>query len=214
MSTRGGESGLGSLGTELIDWHNLLQGALGSICGSLLGVLGAYALAVWTLRGQLKADRQLLREQEGVSAAGRAKAYLDEISRALFDLLLHVSANGHGRSRADASRAALLESVNRLKAVQPELSVQLPELIACQLRTLPATLTWLTISLLGEERSASSEVEQRYKLVLGILDDLDQYRRDPLNTIKRLRRRRRRGRFKNAVGGGIRSIRRKSPADD
>lgn len=51
-------------------WPNLLQGALGSVFGSAIGVLGAYYVASSSLRKQLALDRRLHRESRSLETAG------------------------------------------------------------------------------------------------------------------------------------------------
>jgi hypothetical protein len=177
---------LGDLWKELSDWNNLLQGALGNLVGSLLGILGAYLLAVRTIQGQLKADRQLLREQEGVAAAGRVRAQLEEISQRLFGLLIGPI------DHADADNSASVElaaSINRLRDIQQELDPALPELLAARLRMLPAALTWVVFQPLTGHHPDVRDVESRYLVIVDLMHDLDLYRRDPLKTLRRLRKR-------------------------
>ncbi len=57
---------------ELTDWHNLLQGALGSLVGSAIGVLGAFWAAASTIKGQLESDRALARDSVSSGAARAA----------------------------------------------------------------------------------------------------------------------------------------------
>jgi hypothetical protein len=48
---------------ELTDWHNLLQGALGSFVGSILGVIGAVLAALWAVQRQIKLQESSARQQ-------------------------------------------------------------------------------------------------------------------------------------------------------
>jgi hypothetical protein len=50
-------------------WSNLLSGAIGSVLGSVLGVIGAYYLAVRTLIKTRENERTLTREQASVDSA-------------------------------------------------------------------------------------------------------------------------------------------------
>lgn len=64
-------------------WSNLFQGAIGSLIGTLVGVLGAYIVARWTTRRELDLQRQEARRREQAEAAER-------LLTALFDLESHV----------------------------------------------------------------------------------------------------------------------------
>jgi hypothetical protein len=72
-----------SITDELTDWTNLVQGSLGSVVGSVLGVLGAFWAARWTIKGQLESDRALARETGRLSAAKDAAVLVNQIERAL-----------------------------------------------------------------------------------------------------------------------------------
>ena len=62
-------------------WDNLLSGALGSILGSVLGVLGAYYLAVRTLTETRKNERILIEVRQAIRHAREA---LSEFRRKSF----------------------------------------------------------------------------------------------------------------------------------
>lgn len=69
-------------------WDNLLQGAIGSVLGSALGVFGAFYAAIHTIRKTQQDERVLLREQVGIMAAGEIGAVLLMVYDSLRQLLL------------------------------------------------------------------------------------------------------------------------------
>ena len=69
-------------------WDSLLQGAIGSVLGSALGVFGAFYAAIHTIRKAQQNERVLLREQVGVRAAGEIGTVLLMMYDSLRQLLL------------------------------------------------------------------------------------------------------------------------------
>jgi len=67
-------------------WSNLLSGAIGSVLGSVLGVAGAYFLAVRTLFKTKENERLLIREQASVDSAGDIAVALIEFHDGLNEL--------------------------------------------------------------------------------------------------------------------------------
>lgn len=70
----------------LTDWPNLLQGGVGSVHGSALGVLGAYGAAAFTLGRQRRNDRRQFSEHRGVEAAAGVAHTIDDLNANLLRL--------------------------------------------------------------------------------------------------------------------------------
>lgn len=184
---------------ELTDWHNLLQGGVGSLLGSLIGVLGAYVLAVRTIRGQQRADRELAREQQGVEAAGQLARSLGHVDDALRSVKSHLAVYGE-LPPEDSLRYSLVPRVDEfgedLRSVDP----LIPDVIGERLRVIHLKGAALPFQVQTEAQRA---VLDRIKLLDETVEEvgpiLRAYRRDPLGTIARLererRKRRRRGRW-------------------
>ncbi len=68
-------------------WSNLLSGAIGSVLGSVLGVVGAYYLAVRTLIKTRENERILTREQASVDSAGEIAVALIKFYDGLNELM-------------------------------------------------------------------------------------------------------------------------------
>jgi hypothetical protein len=183
---------------ELTDWHNLLQGGLGSLVGSFVGVVGAYVLAVRTIHRQQRADRDLAREQLGLEAAGGVARALVAVEDATRTARIRQEIHGHvDHSELDELLRGPTESFQQIKADADPL---LPELVAGRLRAIYMLAS--SIYVLAEF-STSDETKER----ISALDDrisrmqstLRNYRRDPLGTVAKLqheeRKRRRRQRW-------------------
>src|SRR4051812_46425314 len=56
-------------------WPNVMQG----VGGAVVAVVGAYAVAVWTSRKELRRDRARRREDAGVEAAGQLIAAIADL---------------------------------------------------------------------------------------------------------------------------------------
>lgn len=162
---------------------NLAQGFVGSI----VGVLGAYGIAVHTTRKELQRDRQLTREFAGVESARNLIAPLSETLQLVDDVRRH---DFYGPSGSDST--ALLSRINatqeRLQQSVLEHGSLLPRALEQTLSALPSKLPGLVLADFDEdgfpilvEPGNPTTVKAVEDAVVKALDDLQSYRRDPLS---------------------------------
>jgi hypothetical protein len=157
---------------------NLLNGALGSILGSIVGVIGAYYLAVTTIRKTLENDRSLTQERISVEAAGAIAVDLVNF----YDLLGELIQMNREKEASD-----LLEA-------EPDLQAELADTMKDLSRDITIEATLLPRALgeeVGQARKAIREilgVSAKSAVSKSQLIELRQIIRDTGDSLREYRR--------------------------
>lgn len=100
-----------------LTWANLLSGAIGSIVGSFVGVIGAWYLAVRTIRKTQAHERELSHRQLQVNAAGELAVEISIVYEMLIDVVSTVGTKtvDHPAPIDTETRNLLRPAVDRLR---------------------------------------------------------------------------------------------------
>jgi hypothetical protein len=175
----------------LTDWQNLLQGGLGNLVGSALGVFGAGLVAVFTLRRQRRNDREHAREMAGVQAAEEVAAALRRLSRPVTSIRISRELSG-GKPIAEA-RKLIEEPAEEFGDVLDRAGALLPEELMGGLRGINVlTSIMVTDEVFYELWGSLDRLQNLEKQMVGTASSLYRYRQDPFKETRRLRREARR----------------------
>jgi hypothetical protein len=103
--------------------NNLFSGALGNILGSIIGVIGAYYLAVSTIRRTIKNDRVLTQERISVEAAGTIAINLVNFYDLLGELL-HMNSEKGAEDPLETEPSFLTELVRTMRSLSRDITIE------------------------------------------------------------------------------------------
>jgi hypothetical protein len=180
---------------ELTDWHNVLQGGLGSLIGSMLGVLGAFLAALLTITSQRRNDRALAREMAGVAGATRITAALRHLARSL--TAIRVSREVGSGMPIHRVRELLSEPAETFGLVIDQEGALIPRELADPLHSIYAGASILVgDEVLYELSSSVMQLTALDKMMSDANRSLYRYRQDPIGESRRLSREARQARKK------------------